>query len=411
MARFLYEALDQGGRAVRGEIEAADAEGIIEKLRNMGYYATRIDKAEVKAAKADILALPGLRIFFHRVRPRDVMIFTRQFSALMEAGVPLIRSLHVLETQMRSPIFKDKVADIIATIEEGGTLSEALAKHPKQFPLLYVAMVRAGELGGALETVLDRLAIYLERTESLKHKVRSALMYPVTVVLIALGIVGFIITRVLPYFADIFRQLGAELPWLTQQLVNTSYIVTHRGPWLILAVAVVYFVYRQIVATKEGRYAADALYLKLPVIGELIRTVAVARFASTLATLVRAGVPILQALDIVRDTAGNEVVARGLDEVYKSVKDGESINEPMSRHNVFPPVLVQMVAIGEETGSIDTLLEKIATIYQRETDETINGMMSMLEPILIVFLGIVIGTVVVALYYPLFIVPTILGKT
>lgn len=402
MARFEYEALDKGGRAVRGEVEAADAEGTIEKLRNLGYFATRVDPAAPKAADMDILALPGLRLFFHRVRPRDVMVFTRQFAALMEAGVPLIRSLHVLQSQMRSPVFKEKIGAMIATIEEGGTLSEALSHHPRQFPLLYVAMIRAGEMGGALETVLERLAEHLERSESLKHKVRSAMMYPATVVSIALTVVAFILVKILPRFQAIFRELGAELPWLTQQLFNLSYLVMYRAPWLVLGATVVWMVYRQIVATKEGRYVADRLHLKLPVIGDLLRSVAVARFASTLATLIRAGVPILQALDIVRDTAGNEVVARGLDEVYKSVKDGDSINEPMARHAVFPAVLVQMVAIGEETGSIDVLLEKIATIYQRETEETITGLTALLEPILILFLGIVIGGVVVALYLPMF---------
>lgn len=410
MAEFQYEALDKGGKQVKGFIEAASEEVIIEKLRGMGYYPLKVSAHKRSAANADLFSMPGLRIIFHRITTKHVMTFTRQLSTLIGAGLPIIRSLSILREQVESSIFKEKITAMIALIEGGGSLSEALSKHPKTFNNLYVNMVRAGEIGGVLESVLDKIAEFLEKSQALKGKVKSAMMYPLVVSVLAIGIVVFILTFIMPKFVDIFRQLGAELPWLTQALIDASDLLLKRTWIVIVAGIVVYVVFQQINKTKEGKHFFDRLTLKIIVFGPLMQKIAIARFASTLATLIHAGVPILQALDIVRDTSGNEVISRAMAKVYDSVKDGDTIHEPLSKCWVFPPLVVHMVAVGEETGAIDQMLIKVAEAYEREVDDTVNALTSILEPVLIVFLGIIVGTIVVALYLPLFSIPKVVGK-
>lgn len=408
MPEFAYEALDKGGKQVRGIIEAANEEVIVEKLRGMGYYPLKVAQHKKSAAHADIFALPGLRIIFHRIKTKHVMTFTRQLATLIDAGLPIIRSLSILREQVESSIFKEKIADMIKTIESGGSLSEAMARHPKVFDNLYVNMVRAGEIGGVLEAVLNKIAEFLEKSQALKGKIKSAMMYPLVVSLLAIGIVTFILVTIIPKFQDIFAQLGGDLPWLTQMLIDASYILLHRTPWVILGVILIVVIYRQINKTKEGKFVFDTLKLKIVVFGPLLRKIAITRFAGTLATLIHAGVPILQALDIVRDTSGNEVVARAMDKVYNSVKDGDTIHEPLSRCPVFPPLVVHMVAVGEETGAIDLMLIKVAEAYEREVDDTVNALTSILEPVMIVVLGMIVGVIVVALYLPLFNIPKLI---
>jgi type IV pilus assembly protein PilC len=407
MAEFFYEALDKGGRQVRGVIDAANEDVIIEKLRGMGYYPLKVVQHKTSAKDVDIFALPGVRNVMHRIKTKHVMTFTRQLATLIDAGLPILRSLFILSEQVESVVFKEKIHAMVKDIEGGSSLSEAMSKHPKVFDGLYVNMVRAGEIGGVLEAVLDRIAYFLEKREALKGKVKSAMMYPVVVSVLAALIVGFILWKIMPRFVVIFEQLGAELPALTLALVKASEILVNKT-WIVVLIAVVIFVgFKQINSTKSGKYAIDRMSLKLPVLGELLRKVAIARFAGTLATLVTAGVPILQALDIVRDTSGNEVIARAMDKVYQSVKDGESIHEPLSECPVFPPLVVHMVAVGEETGAIDQMLEKVAEAYEREVDDTVNALTSILEPLLIVFLGAIVGVIVVALYLPLFSIPKV----
>ncbi|MBX3728794.1 MAG: type II secretion system F family protein [Candidatus Sumerlaeia bacterium] len=407
MAEFFYEALDKGGRQVRGVIDAANEDVIIEKLRGMGYYPLKVVQHKSSAKDVDIFALPGVRNVMHRIKTKHVMTFTRQLATLIDAGLPILRSLFILSEQVESVVFKEKIHAMVKDIEGGSSLSEAMSKHPKVFDGLYVNMVRAGEIGGVLEAVLDRIAYFLEKREALKGKVKSAMMYPVVVSVLAALIVGFILWKIMPRFVVIFEQLGAELPALTLALVKASEILVQKT-WIVVLIIVVIFVgFKQINSTKSGKYAIDRMSLKLPVLGELLRKVAIARFAGTLATLVTAGVPILQALDIVRDTSGNEVIARAMDKVYQSVKDGESIHEPLSECPVFPPLVVHMVAVGEETGAIDQMLEKVAEAYEREVDDTVNALTSILEPLLIVFLGAIVGVIVVALYLPLFSIPKV----
>jgi type IV pilus assembly protein PilC len=408
MAEYLYEALDKGGKQIRGIIEAPTEDSIIEKLRGMGYYPLRVNLHRKKATEIDILALPGLKIIFHRVRRKHVMTFTRQLATLIDAGLPILRSLRILEEQVESVVFKDIIAKIAKDIEGGSTLSEAMGKYPKIFDNLYVAMVRAGEIGGVLEAVLNRIAEFLEKRQAMIGKVRSAMMYPCVVLVIATIIVGFILIKIIPKFVDIFKQLGADLPTPTMILVNVSTIVSNNFIAVAIGVGVIIFIIRQINRTKGGKYFFDSLKLKMPVFGAIFLKLAIVRFAGTLSTLINAGVPILQAIDIVRETSGNEVISRAMEQVYNSIKDGETINEPMREAKIFPPLVCHMVAVGEETGAIDQMLSKVSEAYEREVDDTINALTSIIEPVLIVILGVIVGTIVICLYLPLFTIPKII---
>jgi len=407
MPEYYYEALERGGKQVKGIIEAANEDIIIEKLRGMGYYPLKVVQQKSGAANVDLFALPGVRNVMHRVKFKHVMVFTRQLATLIDAGLPILRSLFILSEQVESVIFKEKIASIAKDIESGSSLSEAMSKHPKVFDNLYVNMVRAGEIGGVLEAVLNKIAHFLEKRQALKGKVKSAMMYPVVVSALACLIVGFILWKIMPKFIDIFEQLGAELPGLTLLLVEASNVLRHETWKVVLGIIIIVVAYKQINKTKSGKLFFDKVKLKIIVFGPLVQKVAIARFAGTLATLITSGVPILQALDIVRDTSGNEVVARAMDKVYQSVKEGESIHEPLGECYIFPPLVVHMVAVGEETGAIDQMLNKVAEAYEREVDDTVNALASILEPIMIVFLGIIVGTIVVALYLPLFSIPKV----
>lgn len=410
MPEYTYEALDKGGKQVKGVIEASSEEVIIEKLRNMGYYPLNVVLSKRKAASVDLLAMPGLRVIFHRVKSKHVMTFTRQLATLIDAGLPILRSLAILQEQVESVIFKERIGQISKDIESGSTLSDAMAKYPKIFDNLYVNMVRAGEIGGVLEAVLNKIAEFLEKRQALVGKVKAAMMYPLVVMLLATCIVTFILLVILPKFKDIYDQLGAELPGPTMILVNLSYVIAHDTIWVALGIGGAVFAFKKINSTKEGKFFFDRYKLKMPVFGSLFRKIAITRFSSTLATLITSGVPILQAIDIVRETSGNEVITRAMTEVYESVKEGETIHEPLSRCKVFPPLVVHMVAVGEETGAIDQMLTKVAEAYEREVDDTVNALTSILEPVLIVFLGVIVGGIVIALYLPLFNIPKIMGN-
>lgn len=408
MPEFSYEALDKGGKQVKGTIEASNEEIIIEKLRDMGFYPLRVTPNKTKSgAKSDITALPILRTIFHRVKTKHVMTFTRQLATLIDAGLPIMRSLSILQEQVESVVFKEKIAMMSRDIESGSSLSDAMAKHPKVFNKLYVNMVRAGEIGGVLEAVLNKVAEFLEKAQALIGKVKSAMMYPIVVMSLASLIVAFILIYIIPKFQDMFNMLGGDtdLPLPTRILVQASRILIYRS-WIVIVVIVgIVVLYKQINKNPNGKYMLDKIQLKMPVFGDLFRKVAISRFAGTLSTLINAGVPILQALDIVRDSSGNEVIARAMMQVYQSVKDGETIHEPLSQCDVFPPLVVHMVAVGEETGAIDQMLTKVAEAYEREVDDTVNALTSILEPVLIVFLGVLVGGIVIALYLPIFDIP------
>lgn len=411
MAEFTYEALDKSGKQVKGIIEAATEDQIVERLRGMGYYPLKVRPHKKSAAGSDLSALPVLRWVFHRITAKQLMSFTRQLATLIDAGLPIVRSLSILREQVESVIFQEKITDMIATIEGGGSLSEAMARHPRVFDNLYVNMVRAGEIGGVLEVVLNKVAEFLEKRQALKGKIKSAMMYPIVVSVLATLIVAFIMIVIIPKFRDIFVLLGAEeLPFLTEILITISNVIAQQTIWVIIGAVLIFFIYNRINSTRNGKYFFDRVKLKILIFGPLLQKIAITRFASTLATLIHSGVPILQALDIVRDTSGNEVVARAMDDVYNSVKDGDTIHEPLSRCYIFPPLVVHMVAVGEETGAIDQMLNKVAEAYEREVDDTVNALASIIEPLLIVFLGAIVGFIVVALYLPLFNIPKLIGN-
>ncbi len=411
MPEFFYEALDKGGKHFKGVISAPNEDIIIEKLRGMGYYPLKVKMHKKKATDVDLFALPGIRAIAHRIKLKHLVTFTRQLATLIDAGLPILRSLYILQEQVESVVFKDKISQIAKDIESGSSLSDALAKHPKVFDKLYVNMVRAGEIGGVLESILNKIAEFLEKRQALRSKVRSAMMYPMTVLILATVIVTFILLKIIPKFRDIFEQLGAkELPKITEILIRASWILANRSYIVIGGLIILYLIYRKLNKTRSGKYVFDSIKLKLPVFGDLLLKIAIQRFAGTLSTLITAGVPILQSLDIVRETSGNEVVARAMEKVYQSVKDGETIHEPLREAKVFPPLVYHMVAVGEETGAIDQMLTKVAEAYEREVDDTVNALASILEPLMIVCLGGLVGFIVIALYMPLFSIPKILGK-
>lgn len=409
MADFVYTALDPRGKEVKGTINAGNEDTVIERLRELGYYPLNVQEHKVKAGDFDLLALPGLRVFFHRVTLKHITTFTRQLATLIDAGLPIIRSLAILTEQVESVVFKEKIKQLAEDIESGGTLSESFGRHPKIFDKLYINMVRAGEIGGVLEIVLNRVALYMEKTAAIRSKIKSAMMYPVTVLVLALCIVGFIVIFIVPKFIAIFEDMGAELPMPTLILVAISDFVIYKSYLGALYVTIFYFTFKTLYQKVYlFRYWVDYYTLKLPVFGTLFQKSAIARFASTLGTLVTAGVPILQALDIVRESSGNEVVAKAMGNVYNSVKDGETIAEPLSQFWVFPPLVHHMVAVGEETGAIDQMLNKVAEAYEQEVDDMVDGLTSLLEPLMIVGLGIMVGAIVIALYLPLFTLPTLI---
>lgn len=411
MPEFSYEALDKGGKQVKGTIEASSEEIIIEKLRDMGYYPLKVTPNKKKtASQADLSSLPILKQIFHRIKTKHVCTFTRQLATLIDAGLPIMRSLNILREQVESVIFKEKIVEMSKDIESGASLSDAFSKHPKVFDRLYVNMVRAGEIGGVLESVLNRIAEFLEKAQALKSKVKSAMMYPIVVMSLATVIVAVILIFIIPKFQDMFTQLGGELPLPTRILIGASKLLLYKSWVILIFVAAIVVIFKQMKKNPNSKFILDRYTLKLPVFGDLFKKLAIARFAGTLSTLINAGVPILQALDIVRDSSGNEVISRAMAEVYQSVKDGETIHEPLSKCTVFPPLVVHMVAVGEETGAIDQMLTKVAEAYEREVDDTVNALTSLLEPILIVFLGAIVGGIVVALYLPLFNIPKLIGN-
>jgi type IV pilus assembly protein PilC len=402
MALFEYKALDKTGKEIKGSGEAESEEAIVERLRGMGYFPTEVSEVRQKVGQLDLNELPIFKQIFGRVRFKDITVFTRQLATLIEAGLPLLRALNILEEQCESTQLKSILRDIGEEIEGGSTLSEGFAKYPRVFTKLYINMVRAGEIGGVLEAVLIRIATFLEKQQMLKAKVRSALMYPIAVSIMAAVIVSLILIFIVPRFEDIYSQLGGDLPFMTQILVEASDIIMNRWYLVIAAVIIIIVAYRMINKTSQGKFVFDTVKLKFPMLGTLVNKVAIANFARTLSTLINSGVPILQALEIVKDTSGNEVVARAMVEVHDSIREGESIHEPLSRYPVFPPLVVHMIAVGEETGAIDQMLTKVAEAYELEVDTTVDGLTSLIEPLLIIGLGVIIGFIVIALYLPMF---------
>ncbi len=400
MATFAYKALDKAGTEVAGTLDADNERLALGRLKDMGYLPLEI-RAE-KVAKGGILDT-FLGIFTRkRVKGKDIVTFTRQLSTLIDAGLPLLRSLNVLGEQTESPNLNVQIKDIASSVQGGSTFSDALAKHPRTFSKLYINMIKAGEAGGVLEVVLARLAEFSEKEQALKSKVKGAMVYPALVVMVGVGVVLFLTIAIIPTFVGMFVEIGATLPLPTMIMMKLSDFL--RGFWWVNLLVVLALItsYKMWVKKEQGRYQTDKIKLKLPILGDLAKKGAISRFTRTLGTLITSGVPILQALLIVKDTAGNEVIARAMVSVHNSIREGESIAAPLGKSSVFPPMVVHMIAVGEETGALDTMLIKVSDIYDREVDTAVNALTSVLEPVLILGMGLVVGFIVIAMYLPIF---------
>jgi type IV pilus assembly protein PilC len=419
MPKYDYIALDSRGKETKGSIEVASQNEAIGRVKEMGLFPTKIVEAERiqeksagKKARSAVRAggkkkgglnleikIPGLT---GGVKPKVLTTFTRQLATLVDAGLPLLRGLRVLEKQERNATLKRIIGELALAIEGGSTFSEALAQHPKVFNRLFVNMVKAGELGGVLEVVLKRLAEFSEKAQKIKGKVKAALFYPVAVLFVAMGILALLLLFVIPRFKDVFANMGVTMPKFTLLVLAISDTVRQHFLPVAGAVAGCVVVFLVIInKTKSGRYIWDKFKLKVPPVGPVISKVAISRFARTLGTLVSSGVPILQALMIVKETAGNVIVSDAVTKVHESVKEGETITAPLESSRVFPPMVVSMVDVGEQTGALPEMLLKIADTYDEEVDNAVSAMTSLLEPIMIIFLAVVVGSIVIAMFLPL----------
>ncbi len=404
MPVFAYEAMNQAGQDVKDEIEAPSTEDALAKIRNLGYFPTRIREKGATKAKATTKKSSGVGTF-GRVGIKQVTQLTRQLSTLQDAGLPILRSLNILEDQQKPGSLKNVLRAVTDDIEGGATLSEAFAKHPKAFDRLYVNMVAAGETGGVLDVILQRLADFMEKAAKLKRKIVGAMIYPIVVIMFAGGIVAGIMVFVIPKFKEIFLDFGITLPGLTMILLNSStWFVTGVPPgWAIVLFAPVgvILVFKLIRSSKGGKFVTDFIALRIPIFGGLVAKTSIARFTRTLGTLINAGVPILEAINITRETSGNDVYARAMQKVHDSIREGESFSAPLRATKVVDSLVVNMIDVGEETGELDKMLLKIADNYDEEVDVVIESLVSLLEPIMVICLGGLVGFIVLALFLPL----------
>lgn len=430
MPKFSYVAMDQKGKEQKGTLEVGSQNEAINRVKEMGLFPTKIVEVD-KTQKADKQAkstakptgkkkgkggaininikIPGLG---GKVKSKVLTTFTRQLATLVDAGLPLLRGLRVLEKQERNPTLKSIIGDLALAIEGGSTFSEALAQHPKVFNRLFVNMVKAGELGGVLEVVLQRLSEFMEKAQKIKGKVIAAMFYPVAVLVVATAILILLMVKVVPSFRTVFEGMGTgELPAFTRLVLGISEAVKDHIFMTSIGIAAFVVVFMLFIRTKFGRHVFDKFKLKMPVIGPVISKVAISRFTRTLGTLVSSGVPILQALTIVKETAGNVIIANAVGAVHESVKEGETITAPLEASGVFPPMVISMVDVGEQTGALPEMLLKIADNYDDEVDNAVAAMTSLLEPIMIVFLAVIVGSIVIAMFLPLIDLMTKLGDS
>ena len=391
MSVFVWEGKLANGTIKKGEIEAADKAAASILLKRQ-----RIVPTKLKTKSKEI------SFFQKRIKTKEIVIFTRQFSTMISAGLPLVQCLEILSTQQPNPTFKKVLTQIKQDVEGGSTFADALGKHPKVFDSLFVNLVSAGEIGGVLDTVLNRLAVYLEKNENLKNKIKSAMTYPIIVLCVAFAVVAVLMIFVIPTFQDLFSQFGSALPGPTQFIVNLSH--AFRSYWYVMIGIIVLLVIclKWVRKQEKGRYYTDKMALRLPIFGPLLKKVAVAKFTRTLGTMISSGVPIMDGLDITSKTAGNVIVENAIRAVRTAISEGKSMSEPLEQTGIFPGMVVQMISVGEATGAMDQMLAKIADFYDEEVDVAVEALTSALEPMLMVFLGGIIGFVVVAMYLPIF---------
>lgn len=393
MPAYVWEGKTRAGAATSGERVADSKDAVVSMLRREQILVTKVRE------KGKEIALPKLG---GGIKPKDVAIFTRQFSVMIDAGLPLVQCLEILGSQQDNQNFQKVLLAVRQDVEGGSSLADAMKKHPKVFDDLYTNMIAAGEAGGILDTILKRLATYIEKNVKLKSQVKSAMIYPAAVVSIAGLVVWVILWKVIPTFAALFAGLGAQLPLPTRIIITMSNWVARLSIFFIAFIILGVFAFRRYYATYNGRRTVDGTLLKLPVLGLLLRKIAVARFCRTLATLISSGVPILDGLEITARTAGNAVVEDAIMKTRKSVEGGQTLAQPLKQTQVFPPMVVQMISVGEQTGALDAMLSKIADFYEDEVDTAVANLMTLMEPILILFLGVVVGGIVVSMYLPIF---------
>jgi len=396
MPVYTWEGRTRQGTTKKGVMEAANEAAVMAQLR-----AQSVTPVVVKAKARDLLA--GIKMPMGGVPTKDLVMFTRQFATMIDAGLPLVQCLEIQAEQQPNKRFKEILRDVKSDVEQGATFADSLRKHPKPFDNLYTNLVQAGEIGGILDTILNRLAVYLEKAESLKRKVKGAMVYPATILVVAIGVVVLLLVKVIPVFEKMFADFGGELPGPTQMVVNISHFMQQYIVLMLTAMGIAVFSFfwarRRF---KQFRYRTDALFLKIPVFGSLLRKVAVARFSRTLGTMISSGVPILDALDICAKTAGNMVIELGLQKTRTAISEGRTIAEPLEASGVFPGMVVQMIAVGEQTGAMDSMLGKIADFYDDEVDTAVDALTSLLEPLMMVFLGGTVGGLLMAMYLPIF---------
>jgi type IV pilus assembly protein PilC len=415
MATFAYEALNSAGKPQKGTVDANTSEEAIQRIKAQGYFPTAVREQKVKksAVAGEVVAAKKkkqpMSISIGGVSRKQLTAFTRQLSTLQDAGLPLLRSLQILEGQLKPGKLKNILISVCEDVEGGSALSEAMSKHPKAFDRLYSKMVNAGEIGGVLDIILQRLAEFMEKSQRLRRKIRGALVYPVVVITVAIAILTFIMVVIIPKFEEIFTDFGVELPGLTLWLVNTSRWMAGQNAgqkipgavFVVCAPIFVWLLFKLIRKAGPGRAVTDTLFLWSPVFGKLVRKTTIARFTRTLGTLISAGVPILEAVLITRDTSGNYVFEKALTKVHDSIREGESFADPLRESKTCDAIVVNMIDVGEETGELDAMLLKIADNYDEEVDVAVASLVSLLEPMMVVVIGGIVGTIVVSMFLPM----------
>jgi len=408
MPTFQYEAMNSVGQSVKGDVEAASSEEAIAKVRSLGNFPTKIRERSARKPKAapttaTVAASPGAkRRSLGRASGKQLTTFTRQLSTLINAGLPILRSMRILEQQLKPGVMRLAIRYVADDVESGATLSEAMARHPKVFERLYSNMVRAGEIGGVLDTILERLADFMEKAQALKRKVIGAMIYPIAVISFAALIVTGLLIVVVPKFKDIFAGMGEKLPGPTQFLLDLSSWLTGTG-WIVLLVVpvVLTLLFRLLKLSTFGAYAIDQTKLHLPIVGAILSKTSVARFSRTLGVLLAAGVPILEALSVTAETSGNEVYSRALIKVREGIREGENFSGPLKQTRIVEPMVVNMIDVGEETGELDKMLIKVADTYDEEVETLVSGLTSLMEPVMVIMLGLIVGFIVIALFMPM----------